>query len=53
MSVEIYVQARMGSSRLPGKVLLPVLGKPLLHYIVERLKRTKATAIVVVTSTKA
>ena len=28
----------MTSSRLPGKVLLPALGKPLLHHLVKRLR---------------
>lgn len=32
------LQARMGSTRLPGKVLKPVLGRPMLYYQVERLK---------------
>ena len=35
------VQARMGSSRLPGKVLKPVLGKPLLWHLVRRLQHSK------------
>lgn len=35
----IILQARLGSKRLPGKVLLPVLNKPLLEYLIERLKR--------------
>ena len=35
------VQARMGSSRLPGKVMLDICGKPVLWHIVERLKRSK------------
>ena len=34
------VEARMTSSRLPGKVLLPAAGRPLLQILVERLQRT-------------
>lgn len=37
-SVVIVVQARMSSSRLPGKVMLPVLGKSLLYRMMERLR---------------
>lgn len=48
----IVVQARMSSSRLPGKVLLPVSGKSLLMRMIERVSRTKyAVTIVVATST--
>jgi spore coat polysaccharide biosynthesis protein SpsF len=39
MNIGLFVQARMGSTRLPGKVMLPVLGKPLLSYLIERLKK--------------
>ena len=35
------LQARMSSSRLPGKVLKPVVGKPILALQIERLRRCK------------
>jgi spore coat polysaccharide biosynthesis protein SpsF len=46
------IQARMGSRRLPGKSLRPVAGRPMLAYVVERLRRCRElAAIVVATST--
>ncbi len=46
------LQARMSSRRLPGKVLLPVHGKPLLGYVLERLRRSqKISQWVIATST--
>lgn len=51
MNVVATIQARMGSSRLPGKVLQDVHGKPLLMWHVERLKRSRLLDdVVVVTS---
>jgi spore coat polysaccharide biosynthesis protein SpsF len=35
------VQVRMDSTRLPGKAMLPVLGKPLIAYLTERLARCR------------
>jgi spore coat polysaccharide biosynthesis protein SpsF len=50
--IVIIVQARMSSSRLPGKVLLPVSGKSLLLRMIERISRTRyPVKIVVATST--
>ena len=45
------IQARMGSTRLPGKVLKPVAGKPLLWHIVHRLQKSKRIeAVAIATS---
>lgn len=52
MNTIIIVQARMTSTRLPGKVLKKVLDKPLLEYQIERLQRVKlARSIVIATTT--
>lgn len=41
MKVALIIQARMGSSRLPGKSMMPLAGKPLVYRILERVKRCK------------
>ena len=52
MKTVIIVQARMTSTRLPGKVLKEVLGKPLLVYQLERLRRVQlADEIILATTT--
>lgn len=35
------IQARMSSSRLPGKTLMDICGKPLLQHVVERLSKSR------------
>lgn len=44
----IVVQARMASSRLPGKVMLPLLGKSLLARMTERLRMIRHQAEIVI-----
>lgn len=54
MNTVVIVQARMTSTRLPGKVLLPIAGRPMLSYQIERLRRARrADRIVVATTTNA
>lgn len=54
MKTLIIVQARMTSTRLPGKVLLPLAGEPMLTRLIERLRRVRrADGIVVATTTNA
>ncbi len=46
------LQARVSSSRLPEKVLRPILGKPMLQHQVERIQRShKVDKVIVATST--
>ena len=41
MKTVAVVQARMGSTRLPGKVLLPLLGEPVLTRVMRRIARAE------------
>jgi spore coat polysaccharide biosynthesis protein SpsF len=51
MKIVVIVQARLNSTRLPGKILKTVLGKPLLEYGLERLRRVKRASRLVVATT--
>lgn len=52
MKTLAIIQARMGSTRLPGKVLRPILGKPMLAHLVERVASARGIdQVVVATST--
>lgn len=51
MKVGIIVQARMGSTRLPGKVLRKLGSKTLLEHLMIRLSRCKSTRNVVIATT--
>lgn len=54
MKVVAVIQARMSSKRFPGKVLHIVRGRPLLAYLVERLRHChQLDDIIVATSTEA
>lgn len=45
------LQARMSSSRLPGKVMRPILGQPMIGRQIERLRRCEAIDRLVVATT--
>jgi 3-deoxy-manno-octulosonate cytidylyltransferase (CMP-KDO synthetase) len=45
----VVVPARYGSTRLPGKALLPLAGKPLIQWVYERAQRSGAQQVIVAT----
>jgi spore coat polysaccharide biosynthesis protein SpsF len=45
------IEARMNSSRLPGKVLKPILGKPMLEILIERIRQARRIDQIVVATT--
>ncbi len=50
--IAAIIQARMGSSRLPGKSLMDIAGRPLIWHVVHRLRASRRIgAIVLATST--
>ena len=52
MKASAIIQARMSSSRLHGKIMMEVLGKPLIGYMIERLQLCKKVEkIIIATST--
>lgn len=53
MKIVATVEARMRSTRLPGKVLLPAAGKAMLLHLVERLRRVPSLDEVVIATTTA
>jgi len=51
MNTLAIIQARMSSSRLPGKVLQEIGGKPMLQHVVERAQRARSLDAVLVATT--
>ena len=53
MKVVAIIQARMGSLRLPGKSMMQISGKPLLWWVLERVKKSELfNSIILATSSK-
>lgn len=44
-------QARMGSTRLPGKTMMPIVGKPLIQHVIERVRRCRRVDEIVIATT--
>jgi len=52
MKVIVIIQARMGSTRLPDKVLMDINGKPMLWHVIDRVKRCENIEQIVVATTE-
>lgn len=48
MRIVALIPARMGSSRFPGKPLAPLLGKPMIGHVYERVRRNRLVTLTVV-----
>lgn len=48
MKILALIPARMGSSRFPGKPLAPILGKPMIGHVYERVSRSPLLALTAV-----
>ncbi|MEM3364394.1 MAG: glycosyltransferase family protein [Candidatus Micrarchaeia archaeon] len=51
MKIGIIIQARMGSTRLPGKSMMKICGKPLIWHVIERMKHSKNANVIIVATT--
>lgn len=49
MKFKVYIPARYGSTRLPGKPLMIVAGKPLIQHVYERAQASGAVEVIVAT----
>lgn len=52
MTVVASIEARMGSSRLPGKMTLPLGGEPVLGVLIDRLKQVPQLDAIVLATTE-
>lgn len=51
MKADAIIQARLGATRLPGKVLLKIMGKTILEYVVERVRKAGTIGKIIVATT--
>lgn len=51
MKIVVVIQARTGSTRLPGKVLMPLAGEPLLARMVQRVRSASTPSEILVATT--
>ena len=50
-TIPVFITARMGSTRLPGKHLLEICGKPIIEQMINRIKQAKLSEFIVLCTT--
>lgn len=51
MKIVASIEARMTSTRLPGKVMMDCVGKPMMHRLIERVKRSQLIETIAISTT--
>jgi len=51
MNIDVFVLARLGSSRLPKKHFKEIAGKPAIHHLIHRIKKAKEIRKIIVCTT--
>lgn len=51
MKTVAIIQARMGSTRLPGKILKDLMGKTVLQHVIERVQQAKSIDEIIIATT--
>ena len=52
MNIGVIIQARMGSTRLPNKVMKPINGVPMIGLLLQRLSKSKKIDQIVLVTTR-
>ena len=52
LNFDVIIQARIGSSRLRGKVLKKISNIPVLEILMKRLKKSKLISRIIIATTK-
>lgn len=50
--VSAIVQARMGSTRLPGKIMKEIIGKPMIDYVIERISKSSLISEIIIATSE-
>ncbi|MCL6089175.1 MAG: NTP transferase domain-containing protein [Candidatus Marsarchaeota archaeon] len=51
MNIDVFLTCRTGSTRLPNKAMLPILGQPAISRLIERIKRAKKVRRIILCTT--